>query len=139
MFLKFGLSVWKSIETNPLHSCYNRFARNPDQWKSRQASKQSAYEEFYAEFGPKTTKDSQSDNFLADTHRKSHEENLKSMRKEIDTRLSFGFAPNSGSQFLAHPGSGKLKRSGNKQARTRAGFAKDVTKNGAFKRQKQKA
>ncbi|KAL2493361.1 Pumilio23 [Abeliophyllum distichum] len=109
------------------------FSRNPDQWKSRQVSKQSAYEDFYAAFGPKATKASQSESFLADTHHKSQQEKLKDMRKEIDTRLSYGFAPNSGSQFLAHPGSAKLKRSGNKQAPERAGFAKDVTDNGAFK------
>lgn len=115
------------------------FARNPDKWKLGQASKQSAYEEFYAEFGPKTTKASQIDNFLVDTHIKSHKEMLKGMRKEIDTHLSYGFAPNSGSQFLAHPGSGKIKSSGNKQVPKRAGFAKDVTRNGAFKKQKQKA
>ncbi|KAI3455681.1 hypothetical protein Pfo_012344 [Paulownia fortunei] len=101
------------------------FAERPDQWRSRQTSKQSAYKDFYAAFGPKDTKSSRSENFLADTRSKPQAEKLKGMRKDIDTRLSSGFSPNSGSPFLAHQGSTKPKKSGNKQMPEGRGFPKD--------------
>ncbi|KAJ6327347.1 hypothetical protein OIU78_014263 [Salix suchowensis] len=43
------------------------YANRPDQWRSRQASKQSTYKEFYAAFGSGEAKSSKSDSFLADT------------------------------------------------------------------------
>ncbi|KAG8364895.1 hypothetical protein BUALT_Bualt18G0046100 [Buddleja alternifolia] len=103
------------------------FARRPEQWKSRQNSKESAYKEFYAAFGPKDNKSSRNENFLSDNYQKSQPEKskdtsflsdayqksqaekLKDMRKDIDTRLS-GFSHNSGSPFLAHQGSKSKKR-----------------------------
>ncbi|KAK6118730.1 hypothetical protein DH2020_047535 [Rehmannia glutinosa] len=84
------------------------FEGRPDQWRSRQNSKQSAYNEFYAEFGgPKDAKSSRSENFLADTRQNSQAEKLKDLRKEIDTHLS----------------------SGNKQMPDGKGFPKDVDDN----------
>lgn len=66
----------------------NRFANRPDQWKSKQASKQSAYKEFYATFGSSETKSSKSDSFLADTSKStSFPKGLNKMRKEIDHHL----------------------------------------------------
>ncbi|KAK4489650.1 hypothetical protein RD792_005462 [Penstemon davidsonii] len=103
------------------------FARRPDQWKSRQASKESAYKEFYAAFGSKESKSSGSENFLADNRPKSQPEKLKDMRKEIETHLSSGAAP-----FLAHQGSTKGKKSGNK--RESKGFANDVIDDDSSKR-----
>lgn len=47
------------------------------------------------------------------------------MRKEIDSRLSSGFSSNSGSPFLAHQGSTKPKKSGNKQVPEGRGLPKD--------------
>lgn len=68
---------------------YNSFAARPDQWRSKQASKQSAYKEFFAAFGSSETKSSRNDDFLADTSKhSSHPKDLKEMRKEIDHRLS---------------------------------------------------
>ncbi|GFP92496.1 pumilio homolog 23 [Phtheirospermum japonicum] len=81
------------------------FAERPDQWKLRQTSKQSAYNEFYETFGSKGTKSSRSDNFLSDTYQNSQTEKLKDMRKEIDTHLTSGFPHTSGSPFLSHQGS----------------------------------
>ncbi|KAL6996184.1 hypothetical protein U1Q18_006318 [Sarracenia purpurea var. burkii] len=65
------------------------FARRPDQWKLQQASKQSAYEEFYATFGSKETKSSKTGSFLMETPRISQPANLKEMRKEIDASLAY--------------------------------------------------
>ncbi|PIN13745.1 putative RNA-binding protein [Handroanthus impetiginosus] len=105
------------------------FERRPDQWRSRQTSKESAYKEFYAAFGPKDTKSYQSGNFLADPRPKSQAEKLKGMRKEIDTHLSSGFSSN-GTPFLAHQGrSTKPKKSRNKQSPESRGFHKDVDDN----------
>lgn len=70
---------------------YNRFATRPDQWRSNQASKQSAYKDFYDTFGSSEAKSSKSDGFLADTSKhSSRPKDLKEMRKEIDHDLSSG-------------------------------------------------
>ncbi|KAJ8535783.1 hypothetical protein K7X08_034184 [Anisodus acutangulus] len=83
------------------------FARQPDQWKSRQASQQSALKEFYATFGPTETKSNESvrkpfekESFLADTVSKSKPGKLKDIRKEIETTLAS--AKTSNTPFLAH-------------------------------------
>ncbi|KAB5574072.1 hypothetical protein DKX38_001266 [Salix brachista] len=61
----------------------------PDQWRSRQASKQSAYKDFYAAFGSSETISSKSDSFLVDTSKSaSLAKELKDVRKEIDHRLA---------------------------------------------------
>ncbi|KAL8466440.1 hypothetical protein ACS0TY_035508 [Phlomoides rotata] len=96
------------------------FARRPDQWRSSQTSKQSAYKEFYAEFGPKDVKSSRGENFLSDTHQKSQTEKLKDMRKEIDSQIS----SKSGTPFLAQQFSAKPKKSGSKEQKG-GGFQKD--------------
>ncbi|KAK6911792.1 Pumilio RNA-binding repeat [Dillenia turbinata] len=76
----------------------NGFAARPDQWKLRQASKQSTYKEFFATFGSKEQKSS-SDNFLSDkSNPSSHAKKLKKMRKEINDSL----APRAPSKFLSH-------------------------------------
>ncbi|KAL6568341.1 hypothetical protein OROHE_004025 [Orobanche hederae] len=103
------------------------FAERPEQWRSRLNSKQSAYKEFYATFGPKDTDSSRSENFLSDTRQNPQVEKLKGMRKEIDTRLSSAFSCSPGSSFLAHQGSTKPKKSGkNKQVPDGKGFPKNV-------------
>ncbi|PHT45916.1 Pumilio -like protein 23 [Capsicum baccatum] len=76
------------------------FARQPDQWKSRQASQQSALKEFYATFGPAETKSFEKDSFLADSVSKSKPGKLKDIRKEIETSLPS--AKTSNTPFLAH-------------------------------------
>ncbi|KAK4427451.1 Pumilio23 [Sesamum alatum] len=101
------------------------FSKRPDHWRSRQTSKESAYKEFYAAFGPMDTKSSRSENFLSDTHHKSMEK-LKGMRKEIDARLSSGYPPKSGTPFLAHQGSVKPRKPGNKQVPEGREFPRDV-------------
>lgn len=97
------------------------YAKQPDIWKSRQASQQSARQEFYAEFGATGTK-SRKDSFLADTH-KSQPEKLKEMRKEIES--SFASSRTSSTPFLAYQGSkAKTKKSAKKQPSESGGFAK---------------
>ncbi|KAL9387607.1 hypothetical protein Peur_020731 [Populus x canadensis] len=65
------------------------YANWPDQWRSRQASKQSTYKEFYAAFGSGEAKLSKSDSFLADTSKStSHAIGVKNVRKEIDHHLA---------------------------------------------------
>ncbi|KAL0341783.1 UNVERIFIED_CONTAM: Pumilio23 [Sesamum calycinum] len=100
------------------------FAKRPDHWRSRQTSKESAYKEFYAAFGPMDTKSSRSENFLSDTHHKSMEK-LKGMRKEIDASLSSGYSSKSGTPFLAHQGSARPKKKGNKQVPEGREFPRD--------------
>ncbi|XP_059639993.1 pumilio homolog 23 [Cornus florida] len=86
------------------------FAKQPDQWKLRQSSKQSTYKEFYATFGSKETKSSRNDVFLAESHQTSKPEKLKEMRKEIDACLSSAVALSPASQFLSPEGSGRKRR-----------------------------
>lgn len=93
------------------------FARQPDQWKSRQASQQSALKEFYATFGPTETKSFQKESFLADTVSKSTPGKLKDIRKEIETTMVS--AKTSNTPFLAHQVSKKVKRSKNEKKRHR--------------------
>uniref|UniRef100_A0A5B7CDB2 Uncharacterized protein n=1 Tax=Davidia involucrata TaxID=16924 RepID=A0A5B7CDB2_DAVIN len=99
----------------------DRFAKRPDQWKLRQASKQSAYKEFYATFGSKETKSSINDSFIVETHHTSQPEKLKEIRREIDACLASATAPSLGSQYLAHEGSTtKLRMSGHRRCPERA-------------------
>lgn len=109
---------------------YNRYAKRPDQWKSRQESKESAYNDFFAAFGPKASKSSRNDKFLSDFRSTSQPEKLKEIRKEIGTRLASAVAPASGSQFLAHASSTKLGMSGHKRAPETAGHSEKFTKHG---------
>lgn len=68
---------------------YGRFAARPDQWRSRQASKLSAYKEFCATFGSSENKTSKNGKFLSDTSEKvSRPETIKIMRKEIADSLA---------------------------------------------------
>lgn len=97
------------------------FGRRPDQWKLRQASKESAYKDFYSTFGSKETKSSKTNSFLAETPRTSQSENLKEMRKEIDATLASAAAQSSTVQFLAKENSTtKTRTSGHKRRAERA-------------------
>ncbi|KAF8011263.1 hypothetical protein BT93_J1771 [Corymbia citriodora subsp. variegata] len=67
------------------------YASHPDQWRSRQVSKQTTYNEFHAIFGSNGAKSSGDDSFPTDTNtskRASHTANIKQLRKEIDLRMS---------------------------------------------------
>lgn len=65
------------------------YANRPDQWRSRQASKQSTYKEFYAAFGSGEAMSSKSDSFLSDTSKStSLAIGVKNVRKEIDHHLA---------------------------------------------------
>ncbi|XP_058226935.1 pumilio homolog 23 isoform X2 [Rhododendron vialii] len=97
------------------------FARRPDQWKLRQASKESAYKEFYTTFGSKETKSSKTNSFLAETPRTSQSENLKVMRKEIESSIASAAAQSSTLQILANENSTtKTRTSGHKRHAERA-------------------
>lgn len=115
------------------------FARRPDQWKSRQASKQSAYKEFYATFGSKETKSSKTDHFLAETPHTSQPEKLKEMRKEIEASLGSATAPSSSTQFLANEDlTTKVRMSGHKRHAKREEQHGDDVLESKNKKQKKK-
>ncbi|GMQ07937.1 hypothetical protein CsSME_00051910 [Camellia sinensis var. sinensis] len=115
------------------------FARRPDQWKLRQASKQSVYKEFYATFGSKETKSSKTDHFLAETPRTSQPEKLKEMRKEIEASLGSATAPSSSTQFLANEDlTTKVRMSGHKRHAKREEQYDDDVLESKNKKQKKK-
>ncbi|XP_071716209.1 pumilio homolog 23 [Rutidosis leptorrhynchoides] len=64
------------------------YARRPDQWKTRQTSRESVYNDFISTFGSKDTKSSKHDASFNENRSKSQQEKLKDMRKEIDTQLT---------------------------------------------------
>lgn len=113
------------------------YAKRPEQWKSRQTSKESTYKEYFAAFGPKEPKPLRNDTFLTDTRPKSQQEKLKDMRKEIDTHLASPLPPASGSQFHAQDSStNKFKKSGVKRHLERAERSTDDTLKSRHKKQK---
>ncbi|XP_024980355.1 pumilio homolog 23 isoform X2 [Cynara cardunculus var. scolymus] len=83
------------------------YAKRPDQWKSRQTSRESAYNDFISTFGSKETTSSKYDASFTENRPKSQQEKLKDMRKEIDTHLTSSCSP-----FLAHK---PFKMSGQKR------------------------
>ncbi|KAL1564755.1 pumilio 23-like isoform X2 [Salvia divinorum] len=100
------------------------FARRPEQWRSRLTSKESVFNEFYEVFGQKDAKSSRGGNFLSDSYKNTQAEKFKGIRKEIDDGLSSGFISKSGTPFLAHQGSTKVKKSGDQKSKVR-GFSQD--------------
>ncbi|CDO97786.1 unnamed protein product [Coffea canephora] len=113
------------------------FAKRPDQWKLRQASKQSVLKEFYDAFGPPETKSSKNKSFVADANRKSQPDRMQEIRKEIDNSL-VNVAPHFGNQFLAHQTSKKAKNSGRKRPRERTSRARDARGGGDLGNKKKK-
>ncbi|KAK2365337.1 pumilio [Trifolium repens] len=109
------------------------FAASPDHWRSKQASKESTYKEFYATFGSSDTKTTKNDGFLADTsNNKSNPNNVKEMRKEIDQSLgSSSFLSTDG--FNRNPKKAKQK---NKKNAEIGGNEDDSTRKTAKKRQR---
>ncbi|XP_076885775.1 pumilio homolog 23-like [Bidens hawaiensis] len=81
------------------------YAKRPDQWKSRQTSRESAYNDFISTFGSNTTKSSYKES--NSTRPKSQQEKLKDTRKEIDAQLTSSHTP-----FLANK---PFKSSGQKR------------------------
>ncbi|XP_058108753.1 pumilio homolog 23-like [Magnolia sinica] len=65
----------------------NGYAARPDQWKSKQASKQNAYKEFVDVFGSETKSQNKSFPTIQRSHVVAGQNNLKQMRKEIDQCL----------------------------------------------------
>ncbi|EOY27395.1 Pumilio 23, putative isoform 1 [Theobroma cacao] len=67
----------------------DRYATKPDQWRSKQASKQSAYNEFYFAFGSSESKSPTKNKFLSNASMQTSDpEELKNTRKEIDSFLT---------------------------------------------------
>lgn len=65
------------------------FTARPDQWRSKQASKESTYKKFYATFGSTESKMSKIDDFLSGSSNLSTApQSLKKVKKEIDDNLS---------------------------------------------------
>ncbi|CAL9009590.1 unnamed protein product [Prunus brigantina] len=101
------------------------FAARPDQWRSRQESKQSTFNEFCSTFGSSETKPSKNSSFLSDDSKKTSQPNkIKQMREEI-AHLQTSPAP-----FLSTTG---FKRKPSKPEKSSKKFARnsaddDVTK-----------
>ncbi|KAA0059354.1 pumilio-like protein 23 [Cucumis melo var. makuwa] len=67
------------------------FASQPDQWRSKQASRESVYKEFHNTFGSGKAKSSKADGFLADNSKyRSHPKDVKTMRQEIEHHTTSG-------------------------------------------------
>ena len=67
---------------------HDRYATKPDQWRSKQASKQSAYNEFYVAFGSSESKSPTKNKFLSDASIDTSEPEELNTRKEIDSSLT---------------------------------------------------
>ncbi|KHN16384.1 Pumilio like 23 [Glycine soja] len=92
------------------------YAANPDHWRSKQASKESTYKDFYTMFGSSDTKLTENDAFLADTsNNKSNKKTVKEMRKEIDQSLGSGAPFLSTQNFKKNPKKEKHKSKKNAQ------------------------
>lgn len=114
---------------------YNRFATQPDQWRSKLASKQSAYEEFYATFGSSEAKPLKNEGFLADISKhSSHPKDLKEMRKEIDNHLSSGVPFLSNYGFKSKPK--KADQHGRKHPKTSVDYNVTQVKDNNLKKRK---
>lgn len=95
---------------------YHRYAANPDHWRSKQASKESTYKDFYTMFGSSDTKLTKNDAFLADTsNNKSNKKTVKEMSKEIDQSLGSGAPFLSTQNFKKNPKKEKHKSKKNAQ------------------------
>ncbi|XP_019440483.1 PREDICTED: pumilio homolog 23 [Lupinus angustifolius] len=91
------------------------YAASPDHWRSKQASKESTYKDFYATFGSSNTKSTKNDGFLADnSNTKSNPKNVKEMRKEIDQSLT------SAAPFLSMHGMNKNPKDAKKKHKRNA-------------------
>lgn len=96
--------------------CYNSFAASPDHWRSKQASKASAYKDFYSTFGSSDTKSTKNDGFLAGTsNNKSNPKTVKEVRKEINQSLGTAAPFLSMQGFKRNPKKAKQKSKNNAQ------------------------
>ncbi|XVF86992.1 hypothetical protein PTKIN_Ptkin18bG0084900 [Pterospermum kingtungense] len=66
----------------------DRYATKPDQWRSRQASKQSAYNEFYVEFGSSESKSQIKKKLLSDASIDALEPEFLNRKKDKDSSLT---------------------------------------------------
>ncbi|KAL2345982.1 hypothetical protein Fmac_007267 [Flemingia macrophylla] len=86
------------------------YAASPDHWRSKQASKESTFKDFYATFGSGDKKSTKNDAFLADaSNTKSNQKTVKEMRKEIDQSLGSAAPFLSTQNFKSHPKKAKQK------------------------------
>ncbi|XP_022992154.1 pumilio homolog 23-like [Cucurbita maxima] len=113
------------------------FASRPDQWRSRQASRESAYKEFHDTFGSDKSKSLKTGGFLADSSKqKSHPKDVKTMRQEIEHFTT------SGVPFLSMSGNmGKSEKGKHSDKKyTRASTDNDIseTKTKSSKRKRNK-
>ncbi|GMI82183.1 pumilio 23 [Hibiscus trionum] len=66
----------------------DRYSTKPDQWRSKQASKESTYNEFYAAFGSTESKPTKSNKFLSDASMDISELEELNTKKERDGSLT---------------------------------------------------
>ncbi|KAG6425141.1 hypothetical protein SASPL_115566 [Salvia splendens] len=79
-----------SISAKQKYKIVAKFARRPEQWRSRITSKESVFNEVYEAFGQKDAKSSRGSNFLSDSYKNTQAEKFKGIRKERDAGLSSG-------------------------------------------------
>ncbi|TYG68457.1 hypothetical protein ES288_D05G154600v1 [Gossypium darwinii] len=65
----------------------DRYATKPDQWRSKQASKQSAYNEFFVAFGSSESKSTKSNKLLYNASMDTSEHEELNIKKDIDGSL----------------------------------------------------
>lgn len=114
-----------------------RFASRPDQWRSRQASRESAYKEFHDTFGSGKSKSPKTEGFLANSSKyTSHPKDVKTMRQEIEHQTTSGVPFLSTSGFKGK--SEKGKHGGNNYFRgsTNNDISEGRTKNSKRKQNK---
>lgn len=81
--------MFLSYFSSPLLSFfYDRYATKPDQWRSKQASKQSAYNEFYVAFGSSESKTQTKNKFLSDASIDALEPEELNRKKDKDSSLT---------------------------------------------------
>lgn len=108
--------------------CCNRFAARPDHWRSKQASKESTYKDFYATFGSSDKKPTKMDGFLSTTSdHKSNPKNVMEVSKEIGQSLA------SAASFLSKPVSTRKSKKGKQKSKKDAPIGGD---DGTSKRKK---
>ncbi|KAF5198699.1 Pumilio-like protein [Thalictrum thalictroides] len=94
------------------------FAARPDQWRSRQESKENTYKDFYDTFGSSKVESSKGKRFRTEpSSGPAPPKGVKQMRKEVDQFLASSSTPSSGINFpgieasMAKLGFSGLKRS----------------------------
>lgn len=121
----------KLIFLNHAFIVFPRFAARPDHWRSKQASKESTYNDFYATFATDDNKSTKMSGFLGSTSNKnSKAKTVKEISKEIGQSLA------SATPFLGMSGSSRNSKKGKQNSKKNAQIGRGG--DGSFNRKKGK-